>query len=699
MLDINRVGEILRYYCDKFKYKSGFASYKRNFVSNDYANVKGDNGTFYGTVFDEHHNRSYTAMININTNTRSISNISCDCQNVFNERGITICPHVVAVVLKGIENLRKKTKEEFAEGDIVINPTVTLEITQSRGGNLGGNLLLDGIDKNEYGKIFESYKENYKYHLLPDNSYIDLKDNDLHKALQLIDILGIAGDLSKFKIPDNKAMFLYEITEEEDLHFINGRKYINNVIKKFEKNNEKYEIPNNLINVLRDYQVEGYNFFSTLSNFGFGGILADEMGLGKTIQTLAFLSSRKDKKSIVITPTSLIFNWKNEFEKFAPEIRLGIAYGSKSTRDKIIENINEYDVILTSYSTYRNDIEKYEDMSFDFCIIDEAQNIKNPDSIISKSIKKINAKVRFALTGTPLENNLLELWSIFDFIMPGYLYNKKKFEKIFSNNQKNINDLKQLIKPFMLRRTKKEVIEELPDKIEQKFFVEMEKEHKRVYKSFVNLIKRRIIENNEDNMTVFSYLTKLRQLSIAPEIIVKNYNGKNSKLDMLINIIKENNDRKILVFSQFTKVLNLIGNRLECENISFSYIDGKTDAKKRLQLVEEFNNTDKNRVFLISLKAGGIGLNLTSASMVIHFDPWWNPAVEDQASDRAHRFGQKNVVDVIKLITKNTVEEKVIAMQEDKKELIGDIINTNLESEICLKKLTRDEIIDLFEEK
>ena len=699
MLDINRVGEILRYYCDKFKYKSGFASYKRNFVSNDYANVKGDNGTFYGTVFDEHHNRSYTAMININTNTRSISNISGDCQNVFNERGITICPHVVAVVLKGIENLRKKTKEEFAEGDIVINPTVTLEITQSRGGNLGGNLLLDGIDKNEYGKIFESYKENYKYHLLPDNSYIDLKDNDLHKALQLIDILGIAGDLSKFKIPDNKAMFLYEITEEEDLHFINGRKYINNVIKKFEKNNEKYEIPNNLINVLRDYQVEGYNFFSTLSNFGFGGILADEMGLGKTIQTLAFLSSRKDKKSIVITPTSLIFNWKNEFEKFAPEIRLGIAYGSKSTRDKIIENINEYDVILTSYSTYRNDIEKYEDMSFDFCIIDEAQNIKNPDSIISKSIKKINAKVRFALTGTPLENNLLELWSIFDFIMPGYLYNKKKFEKIFSNNQKNINDLKQLIKPFMLRRTKKEVIEELPDKIEQKFFVEMEKEHKRVYKSFVNLIKRRIIENNEDNMTVFSYLTKLRQLSIAPEIIVKNYNGKNSKLDMLINIIKENNDRKILVFSQFTKVLNLIGNRLECENISFSYIDGKTDAKKRLQLVEEFNNTDKNRVFLISLKAGGTGLNLTSASMVIHFDPWWNPAVEDQASDRAHRFGQKNVVDVIKLITKNTVEEKVIAMQEDKKELIGDIINTNLESEICLNKLTRDEIIDLFEEK
>ena len=227
--------------------------------------------------------------------------------------------------------------------------------------------------------------------------------------------------------------------------------------------------------------------------------------------------------------------------------------------------------------------------------------------------------------------------------------------------------------------------------------MEMEKEHKRAYKSFVNLIKRRILENDEDNMTVFSYLTKLRQLSIAPEIIVKNYKGKNSKLEILMNIINSQKDRKILVFSQFTKVLKLIEDRLKEENINYSYLDGKTEAKERIKLVDDFNKSNDKKVFLISLKAGGTGLNLTSASMVIHFDPWFNPAVENQASDRAHRMGQKNVVDVIKLISKDTVEEKVIAMQESKKELIEDIINSNLENSTSLKKLSREDIIDLFE--
>lgn len=696
-MEIGKIGEVLRSYTDKLKYNSGFAAYKRNYVSNDYANIRGNEATFYGTVFDEHHSRSYTAMININTNTRLISNVSCDCQNVFNNKGPQVCPHIVATVLKGVQNLRNKTKEEFSEGDVVINPSITFDISQSRGGYLGGNLNIEGIDKSEYGKIFESYKDNYKYHLMSDGSYIDLKDNDLQKIFQVIDILGIYNDFSKIKIPDNKAMFLEKLLEDEDLRFINGQKYINNVVKKFGKQNKDIKVPENLKATLRDYQIEGFEFFNTLANYNFGGILADEMGLGKTVQTLAFLLFKKGKRSIVITPTSLIFNWKNEFEKFTPDIKLGIAYGNKITREKILENINEYDVILTSYGTYKNDIDKYDNLKFDFCIIDEAQNIKNPDSIITNAIKKINAEVKFALTGTPVENNLMELWSIFDFVMPGYLYSKHKFEKIFANSDKNSSQLKNLIKPFMLRRTKKEVMDELPDKIEQKFYVELEKEHKRAYKSFVNLIKRRILENNEDNITVFSYLTKLRQLSIAPEIIVKNYKGKNSKLEILMNIIKSNKTRKILVFSQFTKVLDLIGNRLNEENISYSYIDGKIDAKKRLELVEEFNNTDKNKVFLISLKAGGTGLNLTSASMIIHFDPWWNPAVEDQASDRAHRIGQKNVVDVIKLISKDTVEEKVIEMQEIKKDLIEDIINSNLESSTALKRLSRDEIIDLFD--
>ena len=695
-MEIDKLGEILRSYTDKLKYNSGFASYKRNYVSNDYVNIRGNEATFYATVFDEHHRRSYTSMININTENRTISNVSCDCQSVFNNKGAQVCPHIVAIVLTGIKKLRDKTKEEFSEGDVILNPTVILNFNQSRGGNLGASLYIEGIDKNEYTNIYKSYKDKYKYHLMPDGSYIDLKDNDLEKIFQMIDVLGIYGDFEKMKIPDSKAIFLDKLLENED-DLINGRKYVDNVIKKYNKLSKNIKVPDNLKANLRDYQVEGFEFFNTLSNYNFGGILADEMGLGKTIQTLAFLLSQKDKKSIVITPTSLIFNWKSEFEKFTPDIKLGIAYGSKIQREKILENHKDYDVILTSYGTYKNDMEKYENINFDYCIIDEAQNIKNPDSIITKAVKTINAQMKFALTGTPIENSIMELWSIFDFVMPGYLYNKKKFESIFVNNEKNQEQLKSLIKPFMLRRTKKEVINELPDKIEHKYYVELDKEHKRAYKSFVNLIKRRILENNEDNITAFSYLTKLRQLSIAPEIIVKNYKGKNSKLEILINIIKQEKDRKILVFSQFTKVLKIIEQRLKNENISYSYLDGKTEAKDRIKLVEEFNSSDTKRVFLISLKAGGTGLNLTSASMVVHFDPWFNPASEDQASDRAHRIGQKNVVDIIKLISKDTVEEKVVALQDYKKEIIEEIINSNLQNTTSLKKLSREEIIDLFE--
>lgn len=696
-MEIDKLSEVLRSYTDKLKYNSGFAAYKKNYVSNDYVNTKGNEAIFYGTVFDEYHRRSYTSMININTEKRTISNLSCDCQNVFNNKGPQVCPHMVASVLKGIKKLRDKDKVDFSEGDIILNPDVTFDLSQSRGGYLGGNLNIEGIDEDEYINIYESYKNKYKYHLMDDGSYIDLKGNNLEKIFQLIDILGIYSDFKKIKIPNNKAIFLEKLLEDEKDILINGKKYIDNVIKKYDKLNKDIKIPQNLKANLRDYQVEGFEFFHTLSNYNFGGILADEMGLGKTVQTLAFLLSQKGKKSIVITPTSLIFNWKKEFEKFAPDIKLGIAYGNKIQREKILENYKDYDVVLTSYGTYKNDIEKYENINFNYCIIDEAQNIKNPDSIITKAIKKVNASMRFALTGTPIENNLIELWSIFDFIMPGYLYNKKKFETIFDNNEKNYYQLKNLIKPFMLRRTKKEVIDELPDKIEHKFYVELEKDHKRAYKSFVDLIKRKILENNEDNMTVFSYLTKLRQLSISPELIVKNYKGKNSKLEILIDLIKQESDRKILVFSQFTKVLRIIEERLKEENISYSYLDGKTDAKDRIKLVEEFNHSKTKRIFLISLKAGGTGLNLTSASMVIHFDPWFNPASEDQASDRAHRIGQINVVDVIKLISKDTVEEKVIAMQDYKKELIEDIINSNLESSSSLKKLSREEIIDLFE--
>ncbi len=692
----NLIEEIIRSHTDKNKFNTGFSFFKRNLVINDYSKVDGDNITFYATVIDENHRNNYTAIISINTKTRVISNMSCDCHSLLSNTKPQICSHIVATVLNGLENLNKETNDEYIDENITINPNITLDISQSRNGYMSMKLDIEGVDSNEYREIFSSYKNNNRLYRMKNGAYLDLKDKDLEQAFKLIDILNIYNDFDNMKIPNNKAIYLEKLIEDEDLSFVNGSKYVSNVIKKFDKVKSKnYEIPKDLNATLRDYQVSGFEFFKTLSDYQFGGILADEMGLGKTIQTIAFLLSNKDKKSIVITPTALIYNWKNELEKFAPTLKVGLLHAAKSEREKILDNIDNYDVILTTYTTYKNDIDKYKNISFDYCIIDEAQNIKNPDAIITKAIKNVNAKVKFALTGTPIENNLMELWSIFDFIMPGYLYNKSKFKSIFINNDKNIIELKNLIKPFILRRTKKEVITELPDKIEQKIIIDLEKEHKRAYKGYVNLITRKIKENNQDNITVFSYLTKLRQLCLSPELMVKNYQGKNSKLDVLINIINDSSDEKILVFSQFTKVLEVIGKRLNEENISYSYLDGKTSAKDRVKLVEEFN-TNNNKVFLISLKAGGTGLNLTSANIVVHFDPWWNPAVEDQASDRAHRIGQKNVVNVIKLIAKGTAEERVINLQETKKELIEDVINGNLDNSSTLKNLSKDDIIDLF---
>ena len=692
----NLIEEIIRSHTDKNKFNTGFSFFKRNLVINDYSKVDGDNITFYATVIDENHRNNYTAIISINTKTRVISNMSCDCHSLLSNTKPQICNHIVATVLNGLENLNKETNDEYIDQNITINPNITLDISQSRNGYMSMKLNIEGVDSNEYRELFSSYKNNNRLYRMKNGAYLDLKDNDLEQAFKLIDILNIYNDFDNMKIPNNKAIYLEKLIEDEDLSFVNGSKYVSNVVKKFDKVKSKnYEVPKDLNATLRDYQVSGFEFFKTLSDYQFGGILADEMGLGKTIQTIAFLLSNKDKKSIVITPTALIYNWKNELEKFAPTLKVGLLHAAKSEREKILDNIDNYDVILTTYTTYKNDIDKYKNINFDYCIIDEAQNIKNPDAIITKAIKNVNAKVKFALTGTPIENNLMELWSIFDFIMPGYLYNKSKFKSIFVNNDKNIIELKNLIKPFILRRTKKEVITELPDKIEQKIIIDLEKEHKRAYKGYVNLITRKIKENNQDNITVFSYLTKLRQLCLSPELMVKNYQGKNSKLDVLINIINDSSDEKILVFSQFTKVLEVIGKRLNEENISYSYLDGKTSAKDRVKLVEEFN-TNNNKVFLISLKAGGTGLNLTSANIVVHFDPWWNPAVEDQASDRAHRIGQKNVVNVIKLIAKGTAEERVINLQETKKELIEDVINGNLDNSSTLKNLSKDDIIDLF---
>ena len=406
-----------------------------------------------------------------------------------------------------------------------------------------------------------------------------------------------------------------------------------------------------------------------------------------------------NKKSLIVAPTSLLYNWKAEFEKFAPQIKVGIVHGNKNVREKILMNINEFDVLITTYGTIKNDIDFYENEVFDYCIIDEAQNIKNPKAQNTKVIKEINAKVKFALTGTPIENTIVELWSIFDFIMPGYLFDESSFkEKFMHRDEDELEELKILINPFILRRLKRDVISELPEKIEKKYYVQMTSDQRLAYKNYMKDVKLSIKNGEEDKVTIFSYLTRLRQICLDPSLVDENYNGKNGKINTAIDIIEDiiESKYKILVFSQFTSVLKKLRKELIERGIESKYLDGTTVAKERISLVNEFNESKEAQVFLISLKAGGTGLNLTSAKFVMHMDPWWNPAIEDQATDRAHRIGQKNIVEVIKLIAKDTIEENIIKLQEDKREIINSVISDDSLNINNISKLTNEEILDLF---
>lgn len=562
---------------------------------------------------------------------------------------------------------------------------------------------LNDFSNNDLNKMYVAWKDKKSYIKLSDDSFVNLEDDDMRKFFKIVESLNIDLDKNNnsYVIENSKLYYLNDRLNNKSDNVI-GKNILKEFVNKLECINEKsISIPTNLNAKLREYQVSGYKWLKNLSRLGFGGILADEMGLGKTIQIISFILSEPNKKSMVITPTSLIYNWDAEFKKFAPDLKIGIIHGDLKSRSKVLNDLEKYDVLITTYGTLRNDYLLYESKIFDFLIIDEAQNINNPKAKVTEAVKSINSKIKFALTGTPIENTLKDLWSIFDFIMPGYLFNKEEFSKKFIMNSEDARkELKIMISPYVLRRLKKDVIKELPSKIENKFFVEMTKNQKKLYKLYVKDIQDKLkqIGSKNDRITIFSYLTRLRQLCLDPSIIIENYDGGSGKINVAKDLIKKsiNNNHKILLFSQFTSALSKICIELDEEKISYLYLDGSTSSKERIKLADEFNNNEDIKIFLISLKAGGTGLNLTAADMVIHFDPWWNPAIEDQATDRAHRIGQKKVVQVIKLITKESIEEKILLLQEDKKALIEDVITGELKEESLIKKIDKEELLDLL---
>ena len=572
------------------------------------------------------------------------------------------------------------------------------------------NFAIKDLEDEEILSILKAFRDNKKYYKLKTGEFLDLEEIELKKFLKLLESLEGENKIEENKVsfPKSKGIYLEAYLEEEKMKNFRGRKELKSLKNMLlNLDNINFNIPKNLNGVLRNYQEKGFKWLNTLDYLGFGGILGDEMGLGKTFQTIAFLLSKEDSKSLIVAPTSLVFNWYSEFKKFAPSLKVVMVNKSPSEREEIIKDYKKYDILITTYNLVKRDLESYKKIFFDYVILDEAQNIKNPSSQNSKSVKELKSKNRFALTGTPIENSLMELWSIFDFIMPNYLYDENKFTTRYYRRLEEepviIEELKRLVTPFILRRYKKDVIKELPDKIEKKLIIPMEEEQKKVYKAYSDhikaLIEKKVIndEFKSSKIEILSYITKLRQIAIDPSLVMDKYLGGSGKMEALLELVTQGieENHKILIFSQFTSVLKNISKLFKLNYISFSYLDGSTPSKERGKLVEDFNK-NSNSVFLIYLKAGGTGLNLTSADIVIHFDPWWNPAVEDQASDRAHRIGQKNVVEVIKMISENSVEEKIVNLQEEKRKLIDSVLGEDIILGENLTSLTEEDIMFLF---
>jgi SNF2 family DNA or RNA helicase len=573
---------------------------------------------------------------------------------------------------------------------------------------------IEGIDREELKNIFKALKEKKKYYKLKKGTLVSLEDEGIRNIGSLIEYLNVK-DLELLKdtmvFSRHNAFYIDEILKQSKISYVksNGafRELINNIRN---VQDVEYTLPQHLDTVMRGYQKIGFKWFKTLSRYGFGGILADEMGLGKTLQTIAFIVSEIGQgTSLVVAPTSLVYNWKSEIEKFAPELKTVVVSGNKYEREELRKHIEECDVVITSYPLIRRDIEAYKEINFRYCILDEAQQIKNPSSMNASSVKEIKAKGYFALTGTPIENSLTELWSIFDFIMPGYLMSHGRFSQKFETpivKNKDEDSLEQLnlkIKPFILRRFKKDVLNELPPKIEQKLVVEMTEDQKKLYAAYLAEAKQEINSEirdrgfNRSAIKILSVLTRLRQICCDPSVFLENYKGDSGKMQALDEMLEEiiSAGHRVLLFSQFTTVLKNIAKRLKSNDIEYMYLDGSTKTEERVRLVKEFNE-GKSSIFLISLKAGGTGLNLTGADMVIHFDPWWNPAVEDQATDRAHRIGQNKTVEVIKLIAQGTIEEKIQRLQEKKKHIIKNVIDGNVNEDNIISQMTQEEIEELF---
>ncbi len=569
-----------------------------------------------------------------------------------------------------------------------------------------------GRTKIDIETLYDATAQNKKYIYVDKKGYLEVPTQTLftiNKALTAFD--ATQGDEERYHIKTFRAGIIAELNELG---------VILNMSKSFDKfwqqistfnTMDHIDLPKGLHADLREYQVKGLNWLWFLYSYGLNGILADDMGLGKTLQALAMIQKAKEDSkqkspSLVICPTTVVFNWENEIRKFTPEIKMLNLTGA--TRSGLYKQINSSDVVITSYALIRRDIEQLKKYDFRFIILDEAQNIKNAESQTAQSVKLLNGQHRFALSGTPIENRLSELWSLFDFLMPDFLYDINEFNyrfgvPIMEKGDKTVESrLKKQIYPFILRRMKRDVAKDLPDKVENIAYCEMTPEQREFYMEVLDSTKQEIFSSaanggfEKNKLSIFAALLRLRQICCHPKLFDKDgsrgidESGKFEKLKSLLEEIIEE-DHKVLIFSQFVNMLDIIKDWLIKKGIRFEYLTGQT--KDRKEAVERFNSTPSIPIFLISLKAGGTGLNLTGADYVIHYDPWWNPAVEDQATDRAYRIGQTKKVFVYRIITKGTVEEKIQKLKERKRNLVDSVISADRD---IGKSLTYDDLKEIL---
>ena len=679
--------------------------------------------TYGEKTFDAYGEKNVTGAHDIYSELLAESLLAKYFENMYENSNTLIIENdsdaVLRLITEGLDEI-SQVAEIYADenfGRIKLRPPAVVNVgVKADAGLLNLDFDIEGLDLAELPAILASYRLAKKYHRLRDGSFLMLEKN----ALEGLSELAESFDLSEKQLVDGhaelasyRALYLDYVCKKNEEIRVDRNQGFRQILRDMgDVETADFTVPAKLNRILRNYQKKGFRWLKTIAAYRFGGILADDMGLGKTLQILALLKSYYDEPgekltSVVICPSSLALNWESEVQKFTPELRALVISGVATARAELIAQASDYDLLITSYDALKRDIESYEHLKFEYVIIDEAQYIKNQNTQNAKSVKALDGNIRFALSGTPIENSLAELWSIFDFLMPGYLFSYSKFLKKFeepiakSNAQDVSERLKALVRPFLLRRLKKDVLKELPPKTESILRSSMEEEQRKIYAANLVQAKKELSEQaglgaGQDRIMILAMLTRMRQICCDPSLVYENYKGGSAKLAACMELIESciESGRRMLLFSQFTSMLDIIERLLSNQNVEYFRIDGSTPPSKRLELVNSFNSGTAP-LFLISLKAGGTGLNLTGADVVIHYDPWWNLSAQNQATDRAHRIGQKNSVQVYKLIVKDTIEERILKMQDKKADLANTIIEENSNP---FEKLKREELLALLDE-